>query len=132
MVDQLFLFDSAVTHEPAVDMWLAELNPAVAAIAGRWFEEIRQCGPDVRELLHDDHPTACVEQAAFAYVNAFKAHVNVGFYRGAELEDPHGLLQGTGKYMRHVKVIPQEALDEHALASLIQHAYKDMQARLSR
>jgi hypothetical protein len=36
----------------------------------------------------------------------FTAHVNVGFFRGAELSDPNGLLQGTGKFMRHVKLRP--------------------------
>src|SRR5438445_11598928 len=67
---------------------------------------MRDCGDDVRELLHDGHPTACVGDAAFAYVNAFKAHVNVGFFRGAEIADPEGLLEGTGKFMRHVKLRP--------------------------
>ena len=61
---------------------------------------MRNCGDDVREVLHDGHPTACVADAAFAYVNAFKAHVNVGFFRGAEIVDPDGLLEGTGKFMR--------------------------------
>ena len=58
------------------------------AIAQHWFEVMRGCGDDVRELLHDGHPTACVGDAAFAYVNAFTAHVNVGFFRGAEIADP--------------------------------------------
>ena len=48
-------------------------------------------------FMHDGHPTACVADAAFGYVNAFKAHVNVGFFRGAEIADPEGLLEGTGK-----------------------------------
>lgn len=73
-------------------------------IAQHWFEVIRNCGDDVLELLHDGCPTACIDDAAFAYVNAFTAHVNVGFFRGAELSDPNGRLQGDGKFMRHVKL----------------------------
>ena len=46
----------------------------LGAIARRWFEAMRECGDDVRELLHDGHPTACAGDAAFAYINAFKAH----------------------------------------------------------
>ena len=65
---------------------------------------MRACGDDVRELLHDGHPTACVGSAAFCYVSAFTAHVNVGFFLGAELPDPAGLLEGTGIFMRHVKL----------------------------
>ena len=82
------------------------------------------------KLLHDGHPTACVADAAFAYVNAFTAHVNVGFFRGAELVDPAGLLEGTGRYMRHVKVRPDGDVDAKALTELIDAAYTDMKGRL--
>jgi hypothetical protein len=84
---------------------------------------MRECGDDVRELLHDGHPTACVGDAAFGYVNAFTAHVNVGFFLGARLADPAGLLEGTGKNMRHVKLRPGSAVDREALAALIRAAY---------
>jgi hypothetical protein len=82
------------------------------------------------ELIHDGMPTACAGEAAFAYVNAFKAHVNVGFFRGAELPDPGGLLGGTGKYMRHVKLVPGTPVDEPALQKLIAAAHADMKRRL--
>jgi hypothetical protein len=99
-------------------------------IAQRWFEICRNCGDDVRELLHDGHPTACVSDAAFAYVNAFTAHVNVGFFLGAELADPERLLEGTGKFMRHVKLRPDSEIDATALTKLIETAYRDMTERL--
>ena len=102
----------------------------LGSIAKRWFQVIRSCGDDVRELLHDGHPTACLNDAAFAYVNAFKAHVNVGFFRGAELADPEGLLEGTGRFMRHVKLSPAEDIDERSLRALIRTAYADMRSRL--
>ena len=91
---------------------------------------MRDCGDDVRELLHDGHPTACVGDAAFADVNVFKAHVNVGFFRGAEIADPEGLLEGTGKFMRHVKLTPERDLNATALRKLIETAYTDMKGRL--
>jgi hypothetical protein len=102
----------------------------LGAIARRWFEIMRDCGDDVRELLHDGHPTACVGDAAFAYVGAFKAHVNVGFFLGAEIADPHRLLEGTGRFMRHVKLEPDRDVDDAALQKLIVTAYTDMQRRL--
>ena len=102
----------------------------LGAIARHWFEVMRDCGNDVRELLHDGHPTACVGDAAFAYVNAFTAHVNVGFFRGAEIADPYNLLKGTGRFMRHVKLIPETNIDPGALAQLIKVAYDDMRGRL--
>src|SRR5262245_16141463 len=89
----------------------------------------RSAGLGVRELLHDGHPTVCVGDAAFAYVNAFNAHVNVGFFRGAELADPEGLLEGTGKFMRHVKLRPERDIDATPLMKLIETAYTDMKSR---
>jgi len=109
---------------------MREHSGELGAIAKRWFEVMRDCGDDVRELLHDGHPTACVGDAAFAYVNAFKAHVNVGFFRGAEIADPEGLLEGTGRFMRHVKLRPELDADPTALTKLIETAYLDMKGRL--
>jgi hypothetical protein len=130
-MSQLFLFADAVRRDPAVEDWLNAHAGELGAVARRWFEVMRDCGDDVRELLHDGHPTACVGEAAFGYVNVFKAHVNVGFFRGAELADPKGLLEGAGKYMRHVKLRPGSAIDTATLAELIDTAYKDMKRRLS-
>ena len=109
---------------------MQEHSGDLGAIAGRWFEVMRDCGDDVRELLHDGHPTACVGDAAFAYVNAFRAHVNVGFFRGADIADPKGMLEGTGKFMRHVKLRPERDVDATTLMKLIETAYTDMKARL--
>jgi len=81
-------------------------------------------------LLHDGHPTACVGDAAFGYVNAFSDHVNVGFFHGAMLDDPAGLLEGTGKRMRHVKVRWAQQVNAVALSDLIRAAYRDMRLRI--
>jgi hypothetical protein len=129
-MNQLLRFPSSVKRDPAIDRWMKEHSDELGAIACLWFEVMRKCGSDVRELLHDGHPTACVNDAAFAYVNAFKAHVNVGFFRGAEIADPEGLLHGTGRFMRHVKLKPGSDVDASALKRLIDTAYTDMRERL--
>jgi hypothetical protein len=129
-MSDLFRFPSAVRRDPQVEAWFAEPNHELRRMAEPWFERMRACGADVRELLHDRCPWACVEDAAFGYVNAFNAHVNVGFLEGASLDDPAGLLEGSGKRMRHVKVRWGERTDEAALADLIASAYRDMQSRL--
>jgi hypothetical protein len=129
-MSQLFRFPTSVKRDPAIEIWMREHTGELGQIAKHWFGIMRACGDDVREVLHDGHPTACVTDAAFAYVNAFKAHVNVGFFRGASLADPHRLLEGTGKFMRHVKLSPERGLDATALSSLIATAYADMKARV--
>jgi hypothetical protein len=123
-------FPTSVARDPAVDAWMRAHAGELGAIARRWFEVMRACGDDVRELLHDGHPTACVGEAAFAYVNAFRAHVNVGFFLGAGLADPARLLEGTGRFMRHVKLRPGSDVDAAALTRLIETAYRDMRARV--
>jgi hypothetical protein len=128
---QLLTFPSAVRRDPAIEAWMHAHPGELGAIAQRWFEVMRGCGIDVRELLHDGAPTACVGDAAFGYVNAYTAHVNVGFFRGAELADPDGLLEGTGRFMRHVKLgRPGRDVEASALTRLIEAAYLDMRQRL--
>lgn len=129
-MSRLMLFPTAVKHEAAIDAWLDARRGELGDMARRWFEVMRACGPDVRELLHDGHPTACVGESAFCYVNVFTAHVNVGFFLGAYLSDPHGLLEGTGKFMRHVKLRPGQPIHETALRQMIESAYLDMKSRL--
>jgi hypothetical protein len=127
---EVLRFSGSVKRDPAVEKWMRGQKEELGAIVQHWFEVMRRCGGDVRELLHDGHPTACVADAAFGYVNAFRAHVNVGFFRGAEISDPAGLLEGTGKFMRHVKLRPEHATNDTALKNLIESAYKDMKERV--
>lgn len=127
---RLMRFGTAVRRDPAVDRWFESQQPDLGKIARRWFDVMRGQGDDMRELLHDGHPTACVGDAAFAYVNAFTAHVNVGFFLGALLDDPAGIVEGTGKRMRHVKLKPGDEPDAASLEALIVDAYCDMQQRL--
>jgi hypothetical protein len=129
-MSQLMRFASAVPRDPRVEAWFAAPDQELRRLALPWFERLRGCGSDVRELLHDGHPTACVEDAAFGYVNAFSAHVNVGFFYGGALDDPTGLLEGAGKRMRHVKLRRGQPVDEAALGELIAAAYRDMRRRV--
>ncbi len=126
----LLTFDGSSEHDPAVAQWFDARPDALGAIAGHWFARLRACGPDVLELFHDGCPVACVNDAPFGYVNAFRSHVNVGFFHGASLPDPRHLLEGNGKYMRHVKLRPGQVLDEPALEALVTAAYEDIRIRL--
>jgi hypothetical protein len=128
-MDALFRLSGAARRDPGVEAWFARGDP-VRLMVEPWFEALRACGEDVTELLHDGCPTACVGDAAFAYTGAFAAHANVGFFHGAALKDPAGLLQGSGKRMRHVKLVWGAPVDEAALRALIAQAYADVRRRL--
>jgi hypothetical protein len=127
---ELLRFNGAVERSPTIDAWMEEHADELGAIARKWFEVMRKCGDEVRELLHDGCPVACFGDAPFGYVNIFTSHVNVGFFHGAALLDPARLLQGTGKFMRHVKLKPGTATDSAALGRLIASAYADIKQRV--
>ena len=130
MRTELLRFNGAVERDSAIDAWMSEHAGELGAIAQQWFEVMRECGDEVRELLHDGCPVACLGDVPFGYVNVFTAHVNVGFFRGASLPDPARLLQGTGKFMRHVKLRPGTAINAEALSRLIEMAYADIKERV--
>ncbi|HEY6769098.1 MAG TPA: DUF1801 domain-containing protein [Candidatus Sulfotelmatobacter sp.] len=130
MRTELLRFNGAVERDPAIDAWMKEHSGALGAITHQWFEVMRKCGDEVRELLHDGCPVACLGDAPFGYINVFHSHVNVGFFHGAALPDPAHLLQGAGKFMRHVKLRPGTATNAATLSRLIDTAYSDIKARV--
>lgn len=129
-MEDFLRYDGTVKCDPRIEVWFDVADPHRLAVR-EWFEKMRGCGADVRELFHDGCPIACAGDAPFGYVAAFKAHANVGFYHGADLADPAGLLEGSGKHMRHAKLRPGRALNDKALSALIAAAYRDIKKRLA-
>ena len=130
MNTDIFRLNGTIQHDPAIDAWMKNNSGDLGAIARQWFEVMRNCGDEVREVLHDGCPTACLGDAPFACVNVFTAHVNVGFFQGAALPDPARLLEGNGKRMRHVKLRLGAATDSASLRKLIEAAYADIKSRV--
>jgi hypothetical protein len=128
--NSILRFNGAVQRDPAIDAWMKEHAGELGAIAQQWFEVMRKCGDEVLELLHDGCPVACLGDAPFGYVNVFTSHVNVGFFHGASLPDPARLLQGNGRFMRHVKLRPGTTVNDEALSRLTHAAYSDIKARV--
>ncbi len=129
---ELFRLNCVQERDSAIDAWMKAHSGELGAIARRWFEVMRSCGDEVRELLHDGCPIACFGDVPFAYVNVFTAHVNVGFFQGARLPDPAGLLQGSGTRMRHAKLSSGTTTDPAAITKLIEAAYADIKARVEK
>jgi hypothetical protein len=130
MRTELLRFNGARERDPAIDAWMKEHAGELGGIAHHWFEVMRTCGDEVRELLHDGCPVACLGDAPFGYVNVFTSHVNVGFFHGAALPDPCRLLEGDGKFMRHVKLRQRTPPNAGALRALINAAYSDIKDRV--
>lgn len=131
MPSAILRFDGTVERDPAIEDWLTEREGGpLGVLARRWFEVMRGCGDEVREVFHDGCPVACLGDAPFAYVNVFQRHMNVGFFQGASLADPKRMLEGAGRFMRHVKLRAESPVDDEALRALIAAAWNDIQARV--
>ncbi len=130
MKKDFLTFNSASPRDPVIDAWMKRHPTALGSLAKKWFAVMRNSGDEVLELFHDGCPVACLGNAPFAYVNVFTAHVNVGFFNGSALPDPSYLLQGAGRFMRHVKLKPGTPTTTTALSKLIATAYADIKSRL--
>ena len=130
MKAQLLRFNGAGRRDPGIDAWFAEREGELGRIAREWFEVMRRCGDEVLELMHDGCPVACLGDVPFGYVNVFSAHVNVGFFYGSALPDPNRLLQGSGRFMRHIKLRPGWTTDAASVRRLIESAYQDVRDRV--
>jgi hypothetical protein len=99
---------------------LADCTPGVAQLALALRVLVLTEAPEAEELLYSVYAEIIVfklpkvKGGAFCYVAAYARHVNLGFYRGGELPDPHRVLKGTGKKMRHIQF---DSLDD------IEHGY---------
>lgn len=128
---RILRFDGAKVRDPDIDAWLGAQAPALSGIATACLDLLRNAGPGLRELLHDGWPTVCIEDAALACVQVYGSHVNLSFYQGAALPDPKGMLEGKGKFMRHVKLRPGASVSDEALQALVAASYWDLVERLS-
>ena len=61
----------------------------------------------------------------YAYIAVLGSHVNLGFYHGASLTDPSGLLEGSGRDLRHVKVRNVASAKDPAITALLREAIAD-------
>ncbi|MCA9901674.1 MAG: DUF1801 domain-containing protein [Anaerolineales bacterium] len=111
---------------------LATANPEVATLAAQARALLQDVMPEVVEVVWPTQniagygvgPKKMSEQ--FCYIALFKNRINLGFYYGADLPDPHHLLEGTGQNLRHVKISQPEQLENSALRTLVEAASKHL------
>lgn len=102
--------------------WLASVPEAERDLAEAVLGFVRAALDDARETVKWNQPCFVVAGQNCLYVSAQSGYVNLGFYEGAALEDPTGLLEGTGKAMRHVKIHDAAAIEAPELAALVEAA----------
>jgi hypothetical protein len=121
------------TASPAAQLagFMARFTPEIAARGRAVVTRVRKLLPPSVEMVYDNYnflvvgfsPTDRPSDAAFS-VAMFARGVSLCFLHGARLPDPHGLLVGGGKQVRHIKLPTVEVLDEPRVRALIATAVK--------
>jgi hypothetical protein len=106
-----------------VDEYIAGLDPWQAEIVAEVRRVMLEAAPAVEESVRWDQPVY-EANGPFAYIKAYMKAVHFGFWRGIEILDPKGLLQGSGEKMRHVKLASLDDVDLEAFPDYIQQAIK--------
>ena len=117
---------------------IADAGEDLQSIARRLRALIKAAHPDAfeaprpgeRTIAYGVGPKKMTE--AYVYIGLQRHHVNLGFYHGASLRDPDGLLEGTGKALRHVKVRSGADADLPALGRLVKAALHERRTALLR
>jgi hypothetical protein len=120
------------TGDPAVDTFLKGYPPPVREIAVKARETILSVMPNATEKVYPgwkviQYGTDAGMKNVFAAISPLRERVNLGLANGAELSDPEGLLEGTGKGIRHVKLTSPEAATTPAIRALLEGAVHALQ-----
>jgi hypothetical protein len=120
------------TGDPAVDTFLKGYPPPVREIAVKARETILSVMPNATEKVYPgwkviQYGTDAGMKNVFAAISPLRERVNLGLANGAELSDPEGLLEGTGKGIRHVKLTSPEAATTPAVRALLEGAVHALQ-----
>jgi len=126
---EVMRFPNAVRRSAEVQQWLDSHSGPLGDIARHWFARLREGGDDVCELMHDGCATACIGDGAFAYVGIYRAYVSIGFFHGTVLPDPEAVLEGSGRFMRHVTLKEGAEGRTRQVQALISAACLDMRQR---
>ena len=106
-----------------IDAFIDQASPGVRPVLKELRELVQQELPEAKEEIKWGRPVYSLNHIV-CYLAAAGDHANLGFYRGIELEDPEGLLEGDGKKLRHIKVYNREEIRRRWYGTLIRQAAK--------
>jgi hypothetical protein len=111
------------------DNYLEDQDPKNQAIIRSLRRLVKRVAPGLSEAVKWGNGCWISTNGSVAYVYSAVDHVQFGFFDGSSLKDPRGLLQGQGKYVRHIKVHDPSVVDERAFAALLRQAVRSRQKR---
>jgi hypothetical protein len=107
----------------SVEEYISSLEDWKGEIVAELREMILEVSPEISESIKWAQPVY-ESNGPFGYIKAFKNAVNFGFWRGADLKDPKGMLQGSGEKMRHVKLTKLDDINHKLFSDFVRQAIK--------
>ena len=104
------------------DEYLADQGSTNQAVIRALRKFVKRVAPQLQESVKWGNGCWVLGKAPVAYVYSAPDHVQFGFFNGSALKDPNGLLQGNGKFVRHIKIRKRSDIDESAFGSLLSQA----------
>jgi hypothetical protein len=104
--------------------YVRDENPALRPVLGGLKQLVKRIVPAARETVNPWGVPTFEERSPFCFYMVGKRHVTFGFHFGTSLDDPAGLLEGTGKNVRHVKLRTKLDLERPEVAELIEAAHR--------
>lgn len=103
--------------EKLSETWQKQLVSELHALVLETYPEAKHC-------IKWSQPVYETAEGPFVFMKAAKKHVTFGFWRGTELDDSEGVLEGSGERMRHVKVKEKDLPNKELLSGMILQAVK--------
>lgn len=106
------------------DDYHADQSPRNRTVIRALRQFVKRVAPGLQESVKRGNGCWLKGQIPVAYVYSAPDHAQFGFFRGVALKDPRGLLEGSGQYVRHIKVRRSSDIDEDAFAALLRQAWR--------
>jgi len=109
--------------------FLAPFESRITKLALATRKLVLEEAPDSIELIYDAYNAVATgfgftgrPSECFIHIAVYAKWVNLGFHRGSELEDPKGVLQGTGRLVRHIRIAELTDLEKPAVRAFVRAA----------
>jgi len=100
--------------------WKKDQSPKNQRLINEVSKVIKGVAPELEKIVKWGQGCWTEDKKHKVFIHCEPGHIQLGFYTGSQLKDPKNLLQGSGKFVKHVKIFSRKDIDETAFKNLIQ------------
>jgi hypothetical protein len=108
----------------SIEDYIKDQDKDKGAIVKELLSIVETAAPKEDSGIKWAQPVFWNDNGPFCYIKAHKNHVNIGFWRGVQMKDPKGLLEGSGEKMRHIKINTKQDIDNKAITDFVKQGVK--------